>query len=220
MNLKIYRRSETLETFICSFFNPRLETDKESANTNIYFIMFCDGNTKMTNILDRDRIVNALFFLFLGMIGGFIGSGITSCGIQKIIIEGIYIKHVILFILIYFAIGFVDSSETNPLNIFLTALVIYVLFNVLMKSQKEYVIMLFVLLAFLYILRKVLESVDPSETNTINVMETVSSYLTVGMFLVLLVGFTIYFRRQYTEHRATFSLNKFFFGTNKCQNVK
>ena len=175
----------------------------------------------MVSLIERDKFIDALFFLFLGMIGGFIGGGIMSCGIQKLVLESIYVKHVIFFVLIYFAIGFVDSNTTDVLSILLSAFVVYFLFMILMKSQKEYVLGAVVLLGGLYVMRKIRESYDPvTDSDKIGFIDTLSAMLTVLIFIVLILGFIIYFRRQYMEHKKDFSLNRFFFGTNKCTHVK
>jgi hypothetical protein len=174
----------------------------------------------MSIVVGRDSLINALFFLFLGMVGGFIGSGIMSCGIQKMIIEGIYIKHVIFFILIYFAIGFVDSSTANPFNILLSTVLVYTIFMVIMKSQKEYVLLAVFLLGSLYVVSKIRETTDITDITGLENLDRISDILTVAAFLIVGVGFVIYFRRQYMEHRQDFDIQKFFFGTNKCDNVK
>jgi hypothetical protein len=174
----------------------------------------------MSILVDRNTIVNALFFLFLGLVGGFIGGGIMSCGIQKMVTEGIYIKHVIFFVLIYFAIGFVDSTSVSPLNIFLSTIVIYSIFMILMKSQKEYVLVAVLLLGIVYILNKLSESYDPiADPISVENIERFTNILVWGIGITVAVGFFVYFRRQYMEHRKTFSLNKFFFGTNKCESL-
>jgi len=134
--------------------------------------------------------------------------------------ESIYIKHVIFFVLIYFAIGFVDSTTNSPMSIFLSALLVYFIFMLLMKSQKEFVLISVVLLGLLYIMRKLRDSYDEeNDSSTIEAINNLSNALTFGMFAVLLLGFGIYFRRQYMEHRDNFQLQSFFFGTNKCSSL-
>lgn len=174
----------------------------------------------MSILVDRDTLVKSLFFLFLGLVGGFIGGGIMSCGIQKMVTEGIYIKHIIFFVLIYFAIGFVDSSTVSPLNIFLSALVIYIIFMILMKSEKEYVLAAVLILGVIYVLNKLSETYDPiADASTIETIEMITNLMVWIIGITVAVGFIIYYRRQSTEHSKTFSLNKFFFGTNKCNSL-
>jgi hypothetical protein len=174
----------------------------------------------MTVIVGRDNLVNAIFFLFLGMVGGYISDGIMSCGVRKMVVEGIYIKHIIFFILIYFAIGFVDSSVKSPIDILLSAFVVYVLFMIIVKSQKEYVLVSVVILGILYVISKLRETYDITDVTNIQNLDRISDILTVAAFLIVLTGFVIYFRRQYMEHKKDFDVSKFFFGTNKCENIK
>lgn len=174
----------------------------------------------MSTLISGDKFITAIFFLFLGLAGGYVADGIMSCGIRKMIVESIAIKHVVFFVLIYFAIGFVDSETTSPLSILLSAVLVYSMFMIIMKSQKEYVLVAVVLLGILFVLRKVRTSFDPLvDPIAIENIDRFSSILNYVIFLIVLVGFVIYFRRQYMEHKATFTLTRFFFGTNKCASI-
>jgi hypothetical protein len=174
----------------------------------------------MSVLVGRDTLVKSLFFLFLGLVGGLVRRGIMSCGIQKMILEGIYVKHIIFFVLIFFSIGFVNANAVSPINIFLSALVIYTIFMILMKSEKEYVLAAVLILGVIYVLNKLRETYDPiADASTIETIETITNLMVWIIGITVAVGFILYYRRQSSEHSKTFSLNKFFFGTNKCESL-
>lgn len=171
--------------------------------------------------ISSDKLTTAVFFLFLGMVSGYITDGIMSCGIQKMVMDSILIKHIIFFILIYFSIGFVDAETTSPLTILVSAIFVYVMLIIIMKSQKQYVLAGIIMLGVLYVLQKISKSYEADNTDEtkIKIVERASFFVTVGIFLTIGVGFFVYLNRQYREHKATFTLQKFFFGTNKCESV-
>lgn len=173
-------------------------------------------------LISADKFTTAVFFLFLGMVSNYITDGIMSCGIQKMIIDSILIKHTIFFILIYFSIGFVDSTTTSPVTIFVSAIFVYVMFMIIMKSQKQYVLAGIIMLGVLYVLQKLKASYEEQnqEEATIKFLENTSLLITIAIFITITIGFFVYIRRQYREHKDTFTLSKFFFGTNKCESVK
>jgi len=47
-----------------------------------------------------------------------------------------------------------------------------------------------------------------------------SSFLIFGISAVTVIGFLMYFSKQYNEHKNDFDIIKFIFGTNQCDKLK
>lgn len=50
--------------------------------------------------------------------------------------------------------------------------------------------------------------------------EELSSFLIFGIGTITVIGFLMYFNRQYKEHKEDFDIIKFIFGTNQCDKLK
>ena len=64
----------------------------------------------MIDSVKNYRVIDALFFLFLGSILP-IGEKITSCRLKKKIHTNPYLRHFIFFVIIYFTNSFIQENE-------------------------------------------------------------------------------------------------------------
>jgi len=84
--------------------------------------------------LDQQKMFDTLFLLFLGTLGGFVGGGITSCEIQKIIRDNVFVKQFIFFIIIFSTNSFVQKNS-DFLSTFLCSFIFFIVFIILIKNN-------------------------------------------------------------------------------------
>ena len=169
-----------------------------------------------------DKMIDAIFLLFLGTIGGMVGGGIMSCGIQKMVINSIMIKHLLFFVIIFFTNSFVSGDVQQPIITLFKSFLIYILFMLLMKSEKEAVITAVTLMAVYYISkeqRKYLEKCD-ADNEMISSLSLIEEYISYATALVIVLGFVKYTHRQASERGDDFDVMKFMFGHNQCDGLK
>jgi len=53
-----------------------------------------------------------------------------------------------------------------------------------------------------------------------NFYDELTSFLIYGIGIVTVIGFLMYFSRQYQDNKDDFDMTKFIFGTNKCDKLK
>mgnify|MGYP000698587581 CR=1 FL=1 len=56
--------------------------------------------------------------------------------------------------------------------------------------------------------------------DTIIQLKNIASKIFILNLLVIIVGFILYFRKQYSEHSSDFSFISFIFGKTQCQSMK
>lgn len=175
-----------------------------------------------------DRVGNFLdtiFLLFLGTVGGMVGGAVLNCGVQKVVTDSTYIKHLIFFVIILFTNSFVKTDGVNPhpLDSLSRAFLIYVAFMMMMKSEKLPLLMVLLICAVAYILRDYQKYLSNDKEKNAERLQLVEKALwwtmTIGG-VVLVGGVVLYVKRQMDERGDKFDVSKFVFGTNKCDSLK
>ena len=107
----------------------------------------------------------------------------------------------------------------SPLEILKNSFIIYILFIFLAKQTYEMFILNILLIFTIFILfiqikyEKNLNS-DPNNLIVLN------NYLQFLLVISLIVGFVLYYNKQYNDHKENFNNLKFLLGTNQCSNIK
>jgi hypothetical protein len=174
-------------------------------------------------MIKLEDTLKGVFLLVLAVAGNFIAETL-GCKTQKLLSENMYSKHFISLFILYFAIGFVNSdSPQHPTTVIQIASVVYVLFLMFTKMNLVFTLIVFGLLAITYINSTFInyyKSETPKETELITTLESLQNkYYTLIVGLIL-IGFSLYFRKQYGEYHKTWSTSKFLFGVNKCKSMK
>lgn len=180
------------------------------------------------------KLLDSLFLIFLGTLGGMIGNGITACKIQKLIHGNIYIKHFLFIIIIYFTISYVYESNDKKnddvkevtasnsiLDIFSKTAIIYGLFILLMKNNYKCVIIVFLILFFNKIASQYIEklSIDKKNIKQIESINKNRFYSTMIAGIVLVGGFVFYYFEKKKEYKNQFNNITFIFGSNQCKSL-
>ena len=102
-------------------------------------------------ILNESDTIKGIFLLILGVSGNFVAETL-GCKTQKLLTENMFAKHFIIYLIIYFALGFTSSNNIHPADLAKYSFFIWALFLLFTKMTLPFTITTFVLLALLYIL--------------------------------------------------------------------
>ena len=167
--------------------------------------------------------IKGIFLLVLAVAGNFVAETL-GCKTQKLLSENMYAKHMVILLILYFAIGFTDDGvPQHPIVVLQMTLGIYILFLLFTKMDLRFTLIVFVLLAFTYINSTFInyyKKVTPEEQKNIDLLEKEKNITYVLMSGLIILGFSLYFRKQYSEYYKTWSTSKFLFGVNKCQSMQ
>ena len=170
---------------------------------------------------DQQKMFDTLFLLFLGTLGGFIGGGITSCEIQRIIRDSVLVKQFIFFIIIFTTNSFVQK-KSDLLNTFIRSSILYGVFILLMKNNYKSIIFSIVIL---FANKLILQHIDfikkdkKKNKETIDKLNKISKILTIVAGVIILLGFIEYMREKKLEYGKQFRIFTFLLGSNKCKSL-
>ncbi len=161
--------------------------------------------------------IKAVFLLFIAISANFLGNTL-NCNLQKELSENPLLRHLFLYIIVYFTIDFTSKSDMSPEEVFYKSIMIYIFYIILTKQTFETFIILFLLLITVYYLYTKINYENSKKIDTKQTEQTMD-YIVYIIAIVSLIGFGLYFNKQYTEHYDNFDIIKFIFGTNKCDKL-
>jgi len=168
-------------------------------------------------------VIKGIFLLVLAVAGNFVAETL-GCKTQKLLSENMYTKHMVILLILYFAIGFTGGDvPQHPSVVLKMSLGIYVLFLLFTKMDLRFTLIVFGLLAFTYVNSTFInyyKEVTPDEEKTIELLEKIQKVMYVSMTGLIVLGFSLYFRKQYNEYYKTWSTSTFLFGVNKCKSMQ
>ena len=183
-----------------------------------------DMDMNMDKMLDESKIARGGLLLILAVVGNYSGE-LLSCQFRKLLTENIFIKHFATFFILYFAVDFTMDKPQHPLTILHYSLIIYIAFLLFNKLDIIFTIVVFILWSLIYFLLTYKTYLNYGNKNgknneNINIVNNVSNILKITTVLLLLIGFVIYFNKQYKDHRKNWSSIKFMFGNVNCDSLK
>ena len=212
----------------------------ESATKTIFDVRKVEGGERQNaanaqmfkpEYFKLDSLVDALFLTFLGVLGGFIGGGIASKSIQRLIAQSAVVKNVILFLLIWFTSSFTsDGAHEGPAVHFVQAVMLYVLLVLLMKTVlPAFVVAAFLLLAN-YITRKQIAYMDAHDlffqangsdelkqagAKKRQMIILAQDCLAYASLVSIVIGVGFYMSKQIKDKGGSFNVFSFFLGANQ-----
>ena len=165
----------------------------------------------MLNEIFMNNIVKGIFLLLLAVSGNFVAETL-GCRTQQMLSNNMFAKHIIIFCLLYFTVGFTsgDKNPRHPSEILKMCGIIYVLFLLFTKMDMTFTTIVFALLAFSYVNHTFISYYEQKSPKD----KTLIEY--IGILGVILVGFGLYYIKQRNEHYKNWSNISFLFGVNKC----
>ena len=164
------------------------------------------------------KYTRGLFLLILTISGAFIGETL-SCKTRKLLTENIYAKYLVTLFVIFFAVDFTDNKNLSPLDNFISALKIFILFIIFTRMSLPFTIAAFFGVVSLYVMNEYIdyyESDKEKNQEIIHKLNKVNNILLYVLIFIIIVGFLLYANKQYHEHKKDFSILKFIFGVLKC----
>ena len=164
------------------------------------------------------KYTKGLFLLILTISGAFIGETL-SCKTRKLLTENIYAKYLVTLFVIFFAVDFTDNKNLSPLDNFISALKIFILFIIFTRMSLPFTIVAFLGVVSLYVMNEYIdyyESDKEKNQEIIHKLNKVNNILLYVLIFIIIVGFLLYANKQYREHKKDFSILKFIFGVLKC----
>jgi len=180
-------------------------------------------NTK-DNSKTISKLIDGVYLLILAVMGNFVAETL-GCKTQKLLANSMYVKHFIIFIVIYFAIDFNDSGPPQSPEVRAKfAFVIWLLFILFTKMNLYVTGIAFAGLTSIYVLNEYVKyyekmNDDKYKQRLINNKSMIDN-LIKGLIFTIICGFSHYTFKQCREHKNNFSIYKFVFGVLKCDSLK
>lgn len=167
-------------------------------------------------------LYKSVFLLYIVMASGFVGD-IFGCRVKKILDTNIYVKHISFFLMIYFTIVLTEEKLNSPLDNFYKSLKMWIFYIMLIRLNITFTIIACILLVSLYIIDeyivyyKSLEDKKEKEKQEIyNHIKNIPEIFEYIIGIIVIIGFFVYFYKQYKDKGKKFKLNKFIFGLLEC----
>lgn len=165
-------------------------------------------------------LLNSVGLLFLVASAGYM-SNLLSCGIQNYFTNQMWAKHILVFltILFYILLFSRDAYKTTVNDewvfpeLFLSAIIIYIVFLLMGKLQPSYVVIILIALC-IHMLISI--EVENKNADLVKVLDFVQLMISGFVGLVIVIGVVVYVYKQRTEYGKNFSAEKFIFGVPKC----
>ena len=174
-----------------------------------------------------ETILKATLLLVLSVSGNFLAETL-GCQSQKLL-GNLIVKHVLILFMIYFTIDFTqrDQDTINPfINVF-KAICVWILFHLFthMNIIPTFIVgLLLMILFFISNYRHYIDNKKKKSTTDLKNLESMDNTLKltqelifVTMFIIILVGCSIYYFEKKREYKTDFKTWKFIFGVKKCK---
>ena len=197
-------------------------------NTSVRFVNTININKNQQSSLkistETINLITGIFLLILAVSGNFIAETL-GCKSQKLLSENMYVKNMIIILIIYFSLGLTNEDNSiAPHEMMKTSLSIWIFFLIFNKMSLPFTITSFLLISIILIIKNYKDYYEAKDKkknrDKIIQLKNIASKIFILNLLVIIVGFILYFRKQYSEHSSDFSFISFIFGKAQCQSMK
>jgi len=170
------------------------------------------------------NVVTGIFLLVFAVSGNFIAETL-GCKSQKLLSENMYAKNIIIILIVYFALGVTDEENTRPEENMIMALQIWMFFLIFNKMNLYFTGLSLLLITTVLIGKNYIDYYKKNNKNNehdekIEFIGKVSRNIFTVNIGVIIIGFLMYFRKQFNDHSADFSFISFIFGKVQCNSMK
>jgi hypothetical protein len=167
------------------------------------------------DVINFDLDINPLFIFYVTLGGNFVAQ-LFPCQVQKLFTENIYYKHFLAFFILFFAIVLTsDKSEKISTTLFSKTLVLYLLFIILTRMDKNFFIMFFIALCVKFIIINELSHIkDNKLKDRYNKINKGLNYL---LLFIGIIGFILYYGEKRYEYGKRFNFLTFLLGKPVCR---
>jgi hypothetical protein len=167
-------------------------------------------------LINEKNLVKSLFLLLLAVFGNFVG-GTLSCKTQYYANNYMIVKHLLLFMMIYFSNNLFLDENINPIYGLKISVIIWVIYLIFTKQDIIFTIISLILLMFIYLIDNFQ---NYYEKNNKEISDKLLYYRSIvkNLFVInLVIGFFVYLIKQSNEYIADFDITKFIFGIVNCK---
>ena len=166
------------------------------------------------------------------MAGSYLSQSL-ACQTQYLFTTNLYVKHILIFFVIYFSINFTSQDKllVNPIINIIRALFIWILFHLYSRMNIIPSLIVLFLLMISYVINKyinyyefILDKLHDNDkkyyTKLIDILDNTSKYISYLCVIITIIGFLIYYNQKKSEFKNRFSMQKFIFGLHICKSLK
>ena len=165
--------------------------------------------------MNFDLNINPLFIFYVTLGGNFVAQ-LFPCQVQKLFTENIYYKHFLAFFILFFAIILTsDKSERISTTLFSKTLVLYSLFIVLTRMDKNFFIMFFLVLCIKFIIINEMSHTTNQELK--DKYDKINKGLNYALISIGIIGFILYYGEKRYEYGKRFNFLTFLLGKPVCR---
>ena len=163
-------------------------------------------------------LIKGMFFLLLAICGNFFAP-ILNCNLQHLLTHNIYMIHILYFMITSFSVT-VESPFKHMLNAFL----VWTLFVIFSKTSLYFSKIIMFLIAILLICKDYITYYESFKLikyeDKIMYLTKVFDYGVYAIMITTVIGFILYFKKQYRDHYKNFSIITFLLGNVTCDSMK
>jgi hypothetical protein len=172
---------------------------------------------------DLKTVFHTFLLLILAVSGSWIGETFP-CQLQAFLANNMLAKQFIILFIIYFGIGFSSSSELSPIKKIQKSFILWLAYLIFTKMDLRFsllVIAIFVISNIVIDYINYYKEISKNNNNNNNnkkilLLNKIKNYLLIIIIAFMIIGFSIYFMKQYKDHSKNFNMYKFIFGIAKC----
>ena len=162
-----------------------------------------------------DFDINPLFIFYVTLGGNFVAQ-LFPCQVQKLFTENIYYKHFLAFFILFFAIILTsEKSEKITSVIFSKTILLYALFIILTRMDKNFFLMFFFILCIKFII--VNEYTNTHDAVLKEKYDILNKGLNYALICIGIVGFILYYGEKRYEYGKRFNFSTFLLGKPVCR---
>lgn len=180
---------------------------------------------KLTSLLNNDtdlELILGIFLLTLAVSGNFI-SETLNCKIRSLLSKNMYAKNIFILIIINFSLNLVGDKDTIPTEHLKNTFIIWILFQVFNKMNVFFTTLTFILLYVILVCKNWIDyynEIDKEKNKEIIYqIDNTSRYLMLITFISIIIGFSLYLKKQYSDHYKNFNFITFLFGKVTCNST-
>tara|TARA_Y100001970_G_C14183349_1_gene831084 strand:- start:1360 stop:1908 length:549 start_codon:yes stop_codon:yes gene_type:complete len=180
---------------------------------------------KLTSLLNNDtdlELILGIFLLTLAVSGNFIAETL-SCKVRSLLSTNMYAKNMVILLIIYFSLGLVSDKSVIPIEHFKNSFVIWVLFLVFNKMSVLFTMFAFILLFVILVCKNWIDYYEATDKENnkeiIAQLNNTTRYLMLITCISIIIGFLLYFKKQYSDHYKNFNFITFLFGKVSCDSL-
>ena len=142
---------------------------------------------------------------------------LSGCSMYKLCSKNLLVKYIIIYLVIYISVDSNVDDSVSPIMNIKNSFILLILYIVFIRLNKELTILVSLLFLSIYLINSYKKYYDFNNDKAMkHKLEKILLYLEYITIGILIIGFLLYFNKQYKDHKKNFKLSKFIFGVLEC----